>query len=75
MLRLFSPAILPILLVVGAYTASPMVAAYQLHESIRAGDVATVEKKVDWVSVRESLRGSLKDRVADVRANAAKLGG
>ena len=72
LLRLFSPAILPIILVGGIYSASPMVAAYKLHEAIRAGDVATVEQKVDWGSVRESLRGSLKERVADIKANASK---
>ena len=72
LLRLLSPAFLPVLLVGGAYSASPMVAAYNLHESIRAGDVATVEKKVDWDSVRDSLRASLKERVADMKANAGK---
>ena len=72
LLRLLSPAFLPILLVGGAYSASPMVAAYHLHESIRSGDVAAVEKRVEWDSVRNSLRGSLKERVADLKSNAHK---
>ncbi len=72
LLRLLSPAFLPILLVGGAYSASPMLAAYKLHESIRAGDIATVEQRVDWASVRDSLRGSLKERIADLKANAGK---
>lgn len=64
MFRFLRPALLPILIVVAAYSASPFVAAYRLHESIRNGDVAAVENQVEWQSVRESLRGSIKEHIA-----------
>lgn len=42
-----------------AYVASPFVAAWSLREAIKAKDVATIERKVAWDSVRASLRTSL----------------
>ena len=64
MFRFLRPALLPILFVVAVYSASPFVAAYRLHESIRSGDVAAVEGQVEWSTVRESLRGSIKEHLA-----------
>lgn len=53
-------AIVCLLLVIGAgYVASPFVAAWSLREAIKAGDTATLERKVIWSSVRSSLRASL----------------
>jgi len=49
-----------LLLALGAgYIVSPFVAAYSLREAIKAGDTATIERKVIWPSVRESLRASI----------------
>lgn len=49
-----------LVLALGAgYVASPFVAAYSLREAIKAGDTATIERKVLWPSVRESLRASI----------------
>jgi Protein of unknown function (DUF2939) len=45
--------------VAGAYVASPFVAAYTLREAIKSKDVATIERKVQWNTVRASLKTSL----------------
>lgn len=44
---------------VGAYASAPMVAAWQIREAVRSGDTARLEAKVDWASVRKSLKSSL----------------
>ena len=41
------------------YAASPFVAVWGLREAIKAGDTATIERKVIWSSVRASLRSSI----------------
>jgi hypothetical protein len=41
------------------YLAWPMSAALQIREAIIAGDTATLERKVEWASVRASLKESL----------------
>ncbi|MGE0627714.1 MAG: DUF2939 domain-containing protein [Hyphomicrobiaceae bacterium] len=48
-------------LVIGAglYVASPFRAAWALREAIKTGDTRTIERKIEWKSVRESLRKSL----------------
>jgi hypothetical protein len=43
------------------YVASPFRSAWLLREAIRNGDVATLETKIEWTSVRESLRASLAE--------------
>lgn len=53
-------AVIFLLLLGGAgYAASPFVAAWGLREAIKAGDTATIERKVIWSSVRASLRSSI----------------
>ncbi len=42
-----------------AYLASPVVAAYGLGQAVKAGDVAALEKAVEWDGVRASLKRSL----------------
>ena len=42
-----------------AYLASPFMAAWSLRHAIRTNDIATIEQKVIWSSVRESLRSSI----------------
>lgn len=42
-----------------AYVAYPFWSAWSLREAIKNGDTATIERKVEWDSVRVSLRESL----------------
>ena len=40
------------------YLLSPFLAAGQIHNAVRTGDIATLEYRVDWPSVRASLKRS-----------------
>lgn len=42
-----------------AYVASPFVSALTLRDAIKRGDTATIESRVAWPSVRQTLRTSL----------------
>ena len=42
-----------------AYVASPFVAAWNLREAVKAGNVEAVQGKVQWDTVRASLKASL----------------
>ncbi len=42
-----------------AYIASPFVAAWNLREAVKAGNVEAVQGRVQWDSVRASLKSSL----------------
>lgn len=58
-----------------ALAASPMIAAYRLHEAVERGDVRTIEAAVDWPSVRHSLKSSVsRAMIADAEARRANLG-
>lgn len=46
-------------LLVACYAIWPMVSAYQIKQAIRTGDVATLERKVQWAPVRASIKESL----------------
>ena len=50
---------LMVVLGVTAFLASPFVAAWTLRHAIKTGDTATIEQKVVWAGVRESLRSSI----------------
>lgn len=52
-------AALVLTLAATAYVASPFLAAWSLREAIKSKDIATIERKVAWNSVRASLRASL----------------
>ena len=41
------------------YIASPFVAAWSIREAMRTGDSAYLAEKIEWPTVRETLRGSL----------------
>lgn len=43
----------------GAYVSAPVVAAWQIREAVRSGNTGVLEEKVDWPSVRKSLKASL----------------
>ena len=47
-----------VVVVTGAYAVTPFIAVWQVREAIRAGDVPTLERKVDWVSVRRAIKQS-----------------
>lgn len=60
-------AVLGVVLVVLAtigYVLSPFRAAWVLREAIASGDKATVAQKVEWESVRASLKASLMKNAA-----------
>lgn len=46
---------------VGFYALLPLYAAFDLHRAAKAGDLATLEMRVDWPRVRQSLKTSLAD--------------
>lgn len=48
-----------VVLLVTLYLLSPLVAAWQLREAIKSEQIAAIERKVQWPTVRESLRRSL----------------
>jgi hypothetical protein len=62
---------LVLMTVAGAYAAMPFVAAWQIREAVRTGDIRTLEARVDWQAVRQSLKISF----AESRAAIAELAG
>lgn len=58
MRRLFLAAFV-VLIGGGLYVLSPFWAAWTLREAIKAGDTKTIERKVVWEGVRQSLRASI----------------
>ena len=68
MLRFLSPGFVPALLAVAAYLASPLIAAQMLQRAILAGDVAQIERSVEWHELKVSLRSSIKRRLFEAAA-------
>jgi hypothetical protein len=57
------------------FAASPMIAAYRLHEAIVRGDVQAIEAAVDWPSVRHTLKSSISEvMIADAEQRRTGLG-
>ena len=56
-----------------AYVASPFVAAWNLREAVKAGNVEFVQAKVQWDTVRASLKTSLAKH-PDLFAEASMAG-
>jgi Protein of unknown function (DUF2939) len=46
-------------LFLGAYGIWPVLSAFEIKQAVKAGDVATLERKVHWAPVRASLKASL----------------
>ena len=44
-----------------SYVAAPVITAWQIREAVRLGDSARLRDKVDWPSVRQSLKSSLAE--------------
>lgn len=58
-----------------ALAASPLIAAYRLHEAILRGDTRTIEAAVDWPAVRYSLKSSVSQvMIADAEQRRSELG-
>ena len=60
-LKLLMMALVACLAGAGTYAAMPFVSAWQIREAVRLGDQATLARKVDWPSVRQSLKSSLDE--------------
>jgi hypothetical protein len=57
------------------FAASPLIAAYRLHEAILKADLPAIEAAVDWGQVRYSLKSSISEvMVADAEQRRANLG-
>lgn len=68
-------AALAALVLATAYVASPFVAAWSIREAMRTGDSATLAHKLEWPTVRESLRASLMEfALAPVPVTSAAAG-
>jgi len=52
------------------YLISPFIAVWTLREAVRTGDIALLQRKVAWDSVRASLKQSLKTEAQLVPAMA-----
>jgi len=59
----------------GLFAASPLIAAYRLHEAIVDADMPAIEAAVDWSQVRYSLKSSISEiMLADAEAHRAEMG-
>jgi hypothetical protein len=57
------------------FAASPLIAAYRLHEAIVKADVPAIEAAVDWRQVRFSLKSSISEvMLADAEARRSDIG-
>ena len=45
----------------GCFALLPLYSAFDLSRAVKAGDLATLEMRVDWPRVRQSLKASLTD--------------
>lgn len=75
-MRKFLFAILPVVALGTVYAAAPFHTAWEIREAVRAGDVATLEQKVDWASVRDSLKrtaGETRAAIAEMTQEAAPV--
>jgi hypothetical protein len=50
-----------ILSLAAAYIAAPFVTVWHIREAIRSGDAAYLDRKLEWPTVRETLRASLTE--------------
>ncbi len=60
-MRMALSAVVLSVIVACGYVAMPFHAAWSLREAIRSGDTAHLARKVDWESVRSTLRTSLAE--------------
>jgi Protein of unknown function (DUF2939) len=55
----WSRILLFVFVVAAAYVAWPMYSVLQIREAVKAGDTATLARKVEWDSVRTTLKASM----------------
>jgi hypothetical protein len=58
-MRKLTVAILSLIVLGALYVAFPFYTAWSIREAMQAGDAAYLERKIEWQSVRESLRQSI----------------
>lgn len=58
-----------------AYLAQPLYAAWNIHEAIRTGDIATLERLVQWPGVRQSLKQSIRGELTAMAVEQAARSG
>jgi Protein of unknown function (DUF2939) len=69
LLKIFRRLIWLAAAVVLSYAASPLLAAVLLHTAIKQGIVSYIEPRVDWQGVRNSLKASITQRLAERSQN------
>lgn len=57
--------ILPVLLIPLAYAAWPAWSAWQLRAAVKARDLVTIERKVDWPALRANLKRTIAASLED----------
>ena len=57
--------ILPLLLIPLAYAAWPAWSAWQLRAAVKARDLAAIERKVDWTTLRANLKQTIAANLKD----------
>lgn len=62
-------------LVAGAYIAVPMWTAWTIREAIKSNDSAYLEQKIEWASVRATLKDSLSRFAFNASGEMAELAG
>jgi hypothetical protein len=65
--------ILVLVLGMGYYIAWPAWSAYELQDAIKTRDLATLARKIDFPSVRTSLRTSAMEKLAELHARPNSL--
>ena len=65
MRKLLILLILPVLLAVVAYAAWPAWSAWQLRAAVKARDMAAIERKVDWPTLRTNLKRTIAANLKD----------
>ena len=65
MRKLLILLILPVLLAVVAYAAWPAWSAWQLRAAVKARDMAAIERKVDWTTLRANLKRTIATNLKD----------
>ena len=54
-------ALAAVLALAAGYVAYPILTVWTIREAVRTGDTPTIEAKLEWTTVRETLRQSLTD--------------
>lgn len=64
MRKVFALLVLVAVLVGGWYFASPWLAMKGLVDDAQAGDLASLEERIDFVTLRENTRNEVRDQIA-----------